>query len=96
MLTIPRHQLQAIAMMLEREGGGVESCRFPSTWETTRFSERAKRYVLAIDDSTLFIMGRRYRNTVTGVYSEYATPSMGGLLADVRFLIGSLYQKIMC
>jgi hypothetical protein len=87
------HQLKAVAMMVEREWAGLESCQFPSIWETTRFSERSKRCVLSVAGSQIPIMRRRYRNSITGVYSEYAAPSTGGLLADVRFPNDSLHYR---
>jgi hypothetical protein len=90
---IRSHQLKAVAMMVERESAGQESCQFPSIWETTRFSELSKRCVISVFDSQIPIMRRRYRNLVTGVYSEYAAPSTGGLLADVQFSIDSLYYR---
>ncbi|KAF2647161.1 hypothetical protein K491DRAFT_644351 [Lophiostoma macrostomum CBS 122681] len=63
---LKRHQLTAVSMMVEREQGGIESCQFPSLWEVIERSEQSKRY----------------RNTVTGIYSEIAIPLKGGLLAD--------------
>lgn len=55
-LMSPSHQVKAVTMMVEREGGDIESCQFPSMWETTRFSERSKRLAsTAIDRNLLKI-----------------------------------------
>ncbi|PVI01811.1 hypothetical protein DM02DRAFT_671025 [Periconia macrospinosa] len=79
------HQLEAIAMMVEREGGRAECCQFPSLWEMTKYPEPSKRYFQLIQGKVMcfnWTMRGRYRNLVTGNYSGQAAPSMGGLLAD--------------
>jgi hypothetical protein len=43
MLSIYRHQVAAVNMMLERELGGIESSKFPSIWETTKFTDASRK-----------------------------------------------------
>jgi hypothetical protein len=35
--------MAAVAMMLERELSGIETCKFPSIWETTKSTDLSKR-----------------------------------------------------
>jgi SNF2 family DNA or RNA helicase len=81
-----RHQVTAVAMMLERESSDIESCRFPSIWERTKSTDVSKRLGKSWTSNAIHAQVNRYRNTVTGVYSEFPARAPGGLLADVCFI----------
>ncbi|KAI0442355.1 SNF2 family N-terminal domain-containing protein [Xylaria telfairii] len=62
-----RHQVLALAMMLEKESGFVEEPTFPSLWRK-EFSQNSKSV--------------NYRHTITRSLEPKPVPALGGILAD--------------
>ena len=81
-----RHQISALAVMIEREHGTVVQPNIPSLWRSSQKSNKARQVFSVIKISAiLLIIGHvySYRHIITGEEARRPCPLRGGILADV-------------